>query len=78
MKSRDEISDAIKVEGFSTRRVFFAALDKCVEAKLGIEGLKPAWPDALNLLTVGDWNDAFSIAMAAKAARAARSAEGSR
>lgn len=74
MKSRDEILDLVKAEMFSTRRIFFDALDELATQKIGIKGCKPAWPDALTIVSLEDWNSALAIAMAAKAARTARSA----
>lgn len=61
MKSRDEILEEVRKELFSVRHAFFGLLDRAtIKPNVG----KMAWPDALTILTLEEWNAAYEGAMA--------------
>lgn len=60
MKTRDEILDDIKTQMFSTRQAFFGLLERCAYRS---EGHKLAWPDALTVISLEEWNSAYEGAM---------------
>lgn len=58
--SRTEIIEGIRLERFSVRRKFFDALNQ----RTHIPGVGiVAWPDALLILSVNDWNEAYREAV---------------
>lgn len=73
--TRDEIIEAIKDELFSVRYEFFKRLDEASWVHFeGDRGLvKLAWPDALVLIPVAKWNEAYIDAMHFKEQRRKRS-----
>ena len=77
MMTRDEILDAISIELFSIRHVFYCTLDTFSHRLADGTGekIKVAWPEALGVLTPLDWNNAYHMTMVVKAARQARASE---
>jgi len=70
VRTRDEILHAMACESFSVRRVFFDYLDSRRRRYLGTgETVAVSWPDALMIIAISEWNDAYEHAIDTSDAR---------
>jgi hypothetical protein len=63
MKTRDEIISAVKQLRFSSRDCFYSILDQFTRQMPNGELVKVKWPEALNVLTIEQWNQAYTASM---------------
>lgn len=63
MKTRDEIIEAIGHEPFSTRRCFYGLLDQFATRPLDNEVVTVKWPNALSVISLQEWNTAYTSAL---------------
>lgn len=64
MMTRDEIISAVKQLRFSSRDCFYSILDQFTRIQMPSgELVKIKWPEALNVLTIEQWNQAYTMSM---------------
>jgi hypothetical protein len=75
MKSRDEILAVINWEPFSTRHCFYGLLEQFATRRVEAEIVTFKWPEALGVISIEDWNTAYTTALEMAADLRRRSAD---